>query len=114
MPPDARCSTTLHNISFDTADQYLRTDIGAIDLDVSSASSRALSRIAYQKPRRRNHGVSSDGTWITCNSENLLCLPSEYRPSRSAMTASTVAIGCPSGRVLIFNFIIHNSLTSSS
>ena len=99
-------STTPHNISFDTADQYLRTDIGVIILDVSSASSTALSRTAYQKPRRQDHGVSSDGTWITCNSENLLWLPSEYRPSCSAITASTVTIGCASGRVLIFNFII--------
>jgi hypothetical protein len=28
--------------------------------------------------------------------------------------ASTVAIGCASGRVLIFNFMIHDSLASSS
>src|SRR5436190_15892014 len=105
-------STPPLNISFDTADQYIRTDIGVI-LDVSSASSTALSRTAYQKPRRQDHGVSSDDTWITCNSENLLWLPSEYRPSCSAITASTVAIGCASGRVLIFNFIIHNSLASS-
>ena len=107
-------NTKLDNISFDTADQYLRTDIGAIVLGVSSASSTALSRTAYQKLRRRDYGVSSNRTWIMCNSENLLWLPSEYRPSCSATTASTVAIGCASGRVLIFNFIIHNSLASSS
>src|SRR3954466_8786434 len=85
-----------------TADQYLRTDIGAIVLDVSSGSSTASSKTVYQKPRRQGHGVSSDGKWITCNSENLLWLPPEYRPLRSAVTASTVAIGCASGRVLIF------------
>src|SRR5204863_5841590 len=56
--------TKLHNISFDSADQYLRTDVGAIVLDVSSASNTALSRTAYQKPRRQDYGVSSDGTWI--------------------------------------------------
>src|SRR2546421_4027786 len=57
-------STTPHNISFDTADQYLRTDIGVIILDVSSPSSTVLSRTAYQDLRRQDHGVSSDGTWI--------------------------------------------------
>ena len=98
------------NISFDTTNQYLRTEIGAIALDVSSASSTAPSRTAHQTPRYQGLGVSSGGTWITYNSENLLWLPSEYRSLySSAVTASTVAIGCSSGRVLIFNFMIHSS-----
>src|SRR5208282_3964702 len=102
-------STLIHNISFDTTDQFLRTEIGAIILDILSTSSTVLSTIAYPKPRCQGHGLSSDGTWITCNSENLLWLPSEYRPLTSVVTGSTVAIGCASGRVLIFNFTIHNS-----
>ena len=107
-------SMALQNISFDTTDQCLYTEIGAIILDGLSTSSTALSTITYQKLRRQGYGLSSDGKWITCNSENLLWLPSEYRPSTSVVTASTVAIGCPSGRVLIFNFMIHKSLASSS
>ncbi|KAH0538230.1 hypothetical protein FGG08_005149 [Glutinoglossum americanum] len=99
----------LENLSFDTAGQYLRTEIGAILLDVSLASGTAPSRTAHQKPRYQGIGISSDGKWITRNSENLLWLPSEYRPSRSTVTASTVAIGCASGRVLIFDFMMHNS-----
>jgi len=95
----------LRNISFDTTDQYLYTDIGSIILDVLSGSSTALSTTAYQKPRFQGYGLSSDGIWITCNSENLLWLPSEYRPWTSAVAASTMAIGCVSGRVLIFNLI---------
>ena len=105
-------STTLSNISFDTMDQCLHTEIGAILLDVLSAPSTVLSTIPYQKAQRRGYGLSSDGIWITFNSENLLWLPSEYRPSRSAVPASTVAIGCASGRVLIFNFMSHNSVAS--
>ena len=107
-------STTVYNISFDTTDQYLHTEIGRIILDISLASCAALSRTAYPKPRRKGYGVGSDRTWITCGSKNLLWLPSEYRPSHSAVTASTVAISCVSGRVLIFNFMIHNSSTCSS
>lgn len=51
--------------------------------------------------------VSQDGTWITWNGENLLWLPSEYRPvSRQnwAACGTTLVIGCASGRVLFFGF----------
>jgi WD40 repeat protein len=104
----------LKDISFDATDQCLHTEIGAIILDVSSASSTAPSTIAYERPQCQGYGLSSDGVWITCNSENLLWLPSEYRPVSLAMTASTIAIGCASGRVLLFGFMIHNSSTSRS
>ena len=97
-------STTLHNISFDAASQYLRTEIGAIVLDVLSASGTVPNRTVHQKPQYQGPSVSSDGKWIMCNSKNLLRLPQEYRPVKSAVTASTVAIGCASGRVLIFSF----------
>src|SRR6266536_701601 len=97
-------SITLRNISFDTTDQYLYTEIGTIVLDVLSASSTASSRTTRQKPRYQGLSISSDGTWITYNSKNLLWLLSEYRSSCSAVTASTIAIGCTSGQVLIFNF----------
>ena len=103
----------LQEISFDATDQCLHTEIGAIVLDVSSASSVAWSAVGYRRPPCQGYGLSSDGTWITCNSENLLWLPSEYRPTSSAVTASTIAIGCTSGRVLIFNFLIRNSTRRS-
>jgi WD40 repeat protein len=98
-------NSALHNISFDATDQCLCTEIGAITLDILSASSTALRTIAYPNLRRQSYGLSPDGIWITCNSENLLWLPSEYRPVTSAVMASTVAIGCASGRVLIFSFL---------
>jgi WD40 repeat protein len=99
-------SRSVHNISFDTTDQCLHTEIGVIPFEVRSASSMALGTIPDQKPRGQGCGLSSDGIWIMFNSENLLWLPSEYRPTMSAVRASTVAIGCASGRVLIFNFLI--------
>ena len=98
--------TILRKICFDATDQCLHTEIGDVILDGSVASSVVPSTAAH---RCRGYGLSSDGIWITCNSENLVWLPSEYRPSSSAVTASTIAIGCASGRVLVFNFMIHNS-----
>jgi len=48
--------------------------------------------------------VSDDGVWITGSGRNLLWLPPEYRPGRSAVAGSTVAVGCVSGRVVFFRF----------
>ena len=104
----------LREISFDATDQCLHTEIGALTLDALSASSVASSAVRYRRPPCQGYGLSSDGRWITCNSKNLIWLPSEYRPSSSAVTASTIAIGCASGRVLIFNFLIHNSFARRS
>jgi len=101
-------------ISFDDTDQCLHTEIGDVILDGLVASSEVPSTAAYQIPQCRGYGLSSDSIWITCNSENLVWLPSEYRPSSSAVTVSTIAIGCASGRVLVFNFLIHNSFASMS
>ena len=117
-PASGRCiqalqvGRILHKISFDATDQCLHTEIGAITLDALSASSSMPSIITHQSPRSQGYGLSSDGIWIMYNSEKVLWLPPEYRPSSSAATASTVAIGCSSGQVLIFNFTIHNSSAS--
>ncbi|KAK4643691.1 hypothetical protein QC761_0070480 [Podospora bellae-mahoneyi] len=53
---------------------------------------------------RIGYGIGFDNRWITRGSENWLWLPLEYRPSCLAVTASTVAIGCSSGRVLTITF----------
>ncbi|KAK4096064.1 hypothetical protein N658DRAFT_532103 [Parathielavia hyrcaniae] len=49
----------------------------------------------------QNYGIGSDGRWIVRGSENWLWLPPGCRPGCSAGAASTIAIGCTSGRVLI-------------
>ncbi|KAK0710684.1 WD40-repeat-containing domain protein [Lasiosphaeris hirsuta] len=55
-------------------------------------------------PYHQDYSIGSDGRWITRGSENWLWLPPGYRPGCSAVAASTIAIGCPSGRVLIMTF----------
>jgi WD40 repeat protein len=49
----------------------------------------------------QSYAIGSDRKWITKGSENWLWLPLEYRPACWAAAASMIAIGCPSGRVLI-------------
>ncbi|KAK4653541.1 HNWD NOD-like receptor pc6 [Podospora pseudocomata] len=50
------------------------------------------------------YGIDSDNRWITRGLENWLWLSPEYLPECLAVAASTVAIGCSSGRVIIMTF----------
>ncbi|KAH7117419.1 hypothetical protein EDB81DRAFT_733648, partial [Dactylonectria macrodidyma] len=91
-------------IRFDQTGARLLTDAGTFDLSVPSPSpSDALPSGPPHHPRQ-GYGISADGVWITYQGLNLLWLPSEYRPHRTAIAASTVALGCRSGRVLLFRF----------
>lgn len=47
--------------------------------------------------------VGLSGEWITYNSENLLWLPPEYRPSCSAVSGGMIGIGAGSGEVWLFD-----------
>jgi len=92
------------NISFDSTNQLLHTDISTLSLDLSQDANAKSGTTDVQILRYHGIAISPDGRWITYNSENLLLLPSEYRPSCSAMSDKVVAIGCMSGNVWILNF----------
>ena len=60
---------------------------------------------ACQEPQLCGYGLSSDRSWITCHGENILWLPSEYRPGEFVISGATVGIGCANGRVLMICFL---------
>ena len=62
-----------------------------------------------QNPRYQGGALGLDRAWITYNSENLVWLPSEYRPSCSAISGETVGIGVGSGKVWICNIELDES-----
>ncbi|KAH7176233.1 hypothetical protein EDB81DRAFT_633571, partial [Dactylonectria macrodidyma] len=85
----------------------LLTDAGTFDLSMLSPSPPAAlpaSGLLHHPRQRQGYGISADGVWITYQGRNLLWLPSEYRPETSAIRGSIVALGCNSGRVLLFRF----------
>jgi WD40 repeat protein len=96
-------------ILFDSTGSYLHTEIGTIAINGSSASNITSSVTDPQKPRYQGAGLSSDGAWITYNSENVVWLPSEYRPLCSAVSGKTIGVGVGSGKVWICNFKIDNA-----
>jgi WD40 repeat protein len=99
----------LFNISVDTTGSYLYTEIGTVAIDASSALYMTPSVTDSQNPRYYGGALSSDGAWITYNSENLVWLPLEYRPSCSAVSGKTIGIGVEFGKVWICNFEVDDS-----
>ncbi len=107
-------------MSFDPTGPYLLTETGRIEIDLSPRSQANIleayhattntatiiggSALNQRHPKRHGYGISLDKTWITCDGENMLWLPSEYRPRESAMLGQTICIGCQSGRVIIISF----------
>ncbi|OCL12297.1 hypothetical protein AOQ84DRAFT_227904 [Glonium stellatum] len=79
-----------YRTSFCFSGSYLHTEIGTIDISAQSGSNK------YQ-----GLALSSDGVWIAYNSEKLVWLPSEYRPSCLAVSEKMIGIGVETGRVWI-------------
>ncbi|ERF72619.1 hypothetical protein EPUS_05673 [Endocarpon pusillum Z07020] len=94
----------LYNVSFDISGSYLYTDIGTFAVDAPLASNTIPEQIERENSRCLGVGLSPDGEWITCNSEKLIWLPSEYRPRHSPVSVSgrTIAIGLGSGKVWMY------------
>ncbi|KAF5849242.1 hypothetical protein GGP41_006191 [Bipolaris sorokiniana] len=89
--------TILSYLSFDSSDTSLHTEIGTIIISNCQIIDRieaAASKLQYQ-----GASISSDGNWIICAGSNVLWIPSEYRPSSSAVSKTQVGIGVGSGRV---------------
>ncbi|KAF7116900.1 hypothetical protein CNMCM5793_005530 [Aspergillus hiratsukae] len=60
--------------------------------------------VHYQETEVYGYGLSPNHTWIAHDGQNILWLPPEFRPQCWAVQGHMVAIGCSSGRVLIFGF----------
>ncbi|KAH7146647.1 WD40-repeat-containing domain protein, partial [Dactylonectria estremocensis] len=93
------------HLSFDPiTDSRLFTDIGVLGLDLSSANAAQLTAASLLDCSHYGYGVSTDAIWIVKDRKRLLWLPLEYRALKAAVSGSTIAIGCRSGRVLVMHF----------
>jgi WD40 repeat protein len=91
-------SKHLENVSFDSTGSFLHTAIGTIALQSAEGSSMA-DVTESEQPLNVAISLSPDSIWIKHNSENLLWVPSEYRPSRSSVSETTIGASNGSGRV---------------
>ncbi|KAB8253536.1 WD40-repeat-containing domain protein [Aspergillus pseudonomiae] len=86
--------------SFDPTNCYLELNSGAIHLSFESCTTPVEP--TPEAPTFQGCGISPDRVWITSDAANLLWLPPEYRPRAFDATQSSICLGCPTGRVLIF------------
>ncbi|KAL1644350.1 hypothetical protein SLS61_008857, partial [Didymella pomorum] len=94
---------TLYSLSFDPTSSFLRTDIGPIAIhDQGVRSESDVVELAH--PHYLGTSLSSDNIWIKYNGRNVLWIPSEYRPSCSAVCGNRVGMGVGTGRVWTCNF----------
>ncbi|KPA39026.1 nwd1 protein [Fusarium langsethiae] len=99
----------LYHLSFDpTSNALLSTDIGLLNLDspnlTPAVNVQPTEEAILQRASHSGYGISTDRVWVVQDGKNMLWLPPEYRPVKSAVVGSTVAIGCSSGRVLVVKF----------
>ena len=94
------------------------TDVGAIVVNTPALAGSSpagppkgappdLPTVLPSRPmagHRTGYGFSGDRCWVTWHGTDLLWLPAECRPVCSAVAASGVAIGCPTGRVVVLGF----------
>ncbi|KAL8364767.1 hypothetical protein RB595_003847 [Gaeumannomyces hyphopodioides] len=102
------CLTALEDstfaLSFDNTGSYLHTDFGTKLLHKQPAAGPAAVQAHSQHQNFKGIGISANRAWIAWNGKHFLWLPTEYRGSCTAKTKLTIALGCPSGRVLFFQW----------
>jgi WD40 repeat protein len=97
-------STRLASASMDKTVKIWDASSGAC-LQTLEGHGRGVTNLAgfeYHHPIGQGIGISSDRTWITHNAQQRLWLPSEYRPTQSAVSGRYIGISTGSGKVCIF------------
>ncbi|KAH8129103.1 WD40-repeat-containing domain protein [Trichoderma asperelloides] len=84
---------TSFNLSITSDNSQILTDFGSVVIDGTS-DARIPAHFS-------GVGVRCGYSWITWNNNNILRIPVELEACRTAISGSTVAIGCESGRVVI-------------
>jgi WD40 repeat protein len=91
-------SKALYDLSFDSTNSFLHSEIGPIAIHGPGTSSE-IAVVEPALPQYLDTGLSSNRIWIKYNNSNLLWIPSEYRPSCSAVCGNRVGMGVGTGRV---------------
>ncbi|KAI1772254.1 hypothetical protein F4818DRAFT_180658 [Hypoxylon cercidicola] len=94
-------------LSFDRDGQFIETNVGTISLNGPQwgtiPSSPSFLACNFDWNHYYKLGYDVNGDWITLNGNKFLCLPGEYEIWHSAVSGSTVAIGCMN-KVIIMRF----------
>ncbi|KAJ4293140.1 hypothetical protein N0V90_008422 [Kalmusia sp. IMI 367209] len=87
--------------TFDSTGFCIHTEDAAIIISNSATPNKTTAITGTQPPEYQYTALSSDKTWITYNSNNILRLPLQYRPLSSAVSGHIIVFGSTSGEVWI-------------
>jgi WD40 repeat protein len=89
---------SLDKLSFDSTSSFVHTAVGTIALESAEGSSiRGITE--PERPLYVATSLSPDSIWIKHAGENMLWIPSEYRPSCSSVSGRVIGTGNGSGRI---------------
>lgn len=99
------------DLSFDSNGIDLKTSVGVFSLSVVDVKGQQEGKREIRM-RRLGNGISGDTSWILKGDQKILWLPEKYRPSASAMSGSTLLLGCGSGHVQRITFSMDDDNSS--
>ncbi|KAK3935360.1 hypothetical protein QBC46DRAFT_271965 [Diplogelasinospora grovesii] len=95
-------------LQFDGPISYLlHTNVGTFDSRYTTSSTFPATASPYplaSSPQPVGYSLNDNGNWLKYNGNSLVWLPTEYKPSTSAISGRFVGVGCRTGRVLLFIF----------
>ncbi|UZP36618.1 hypothetical protein NXS19_004434 [Fusarium pseudograminearum] len=117
VPTDLRIRSekfklVIADLSFDSNGTDIKTSVGVFSLSLVDVNGQQEGKHEIRM-RRLGYGISSDTTWILKADQKILWIPEKYRPCVSAMTGSTLLIGCNSGQVQRITFSTGDGTNSS-
>ncbi|KAF2175951.1 hypothetical protein K469DRAFT_679307 [Zopfia rhizophila CBS 207.26] len=91
-------------VAFSPDGSHLKTDRGQIPLPspLSNTSSCGESDLP---------AVFVERQWVTCKEQNLLWLPSEYRPTCTAVSSGVISLGHATGYITLLRFYLEHILS---
>ncbi|WPJ63259.1 hypothetical protein SMAC4_13631 [Sordaria macrospora] len=93
-------TTSITDISFDPTNRYLRTNVGHI----KTVTETTESQVVLDNSESHSYNLGQDKSWITCNGQNVLWLPPNYRPSRCYVQGQMISFICASGQIWFISF----------
>ncbi|KAK3957075.1 hypothetical protein QBC32DRAFT_1799 [Pseudoneurospora amorphoporcata] len=94
-------STMMTDISFDPTNRYLLTNVGRIKIVTETTE----SQVVLDNSEIYGYSLEQDKSWITCNGQNVLWLPPNYRSVCCNVQGRMISIGCASGLVWFIGFL---------
>lgn len=91
-------------LAFDKGSSTLRTEHDMLKIEGFPSSYTTSASSDTQGLSCPLVGITSDLVWLTRDSTRTLWIPSDFRPSCTAISSTTIGLGVASGKVWVYSF----------